>query len=64
MNNKPSKGHRMVPNRLERVLGTEYPLILGPMRLITLVGMAAAVSNSGWFRADCSFRAFHESVAG
>ena len=29
------------------ILGTRFPIILGPMRLITLGRMAAAVSNSG-----------------
>jgi len=36
-------------NRITQILGTRYPLILGPMRLITLGEMAAAVSNSGGF---------------
>jgi len=36
-------------NRVTEILGTRYPLILGPMRLITLGEMAAAVSNSGGF---------------
>lgn len=36
-------------NRVTKILGTRYPLILGPMRLITLGEMAAAVSNSGGF---------------
>jgi enoyl-[acyl-carrier protein] reductase II len=36
-------------NRITKILGTQYPLILGPMRLITLGGMAALVSNSGGF---------------
>ncbi|MBI4763593.1 MAG: nitronate monooxygenase [Deltaproteobacteria bacterium] len=36
-------------NRITEILGTRYPLILGPMRLITLGEMAAAVSNSGGF---------------
>jgi enoyl-[acyl-carrier protein] reductase II len=36
-------------NRITEILGTKYPLILGPMRLITLGEMAAAVSNSGGF---------------
>ena len=39
----------MKPNRLADILGVAYPLILGPMRLITLGEMAAAVSNSGGF---------------
>lgn len=36
-------------NRITSILGTEYPLIQGPMRSITLGEMAAAVSNSGGF---------------
>ncbi len=36
-------------NRITEILGTQYPLILGPMRLITLGEMAASVSNSGGF---------------
>jgi enoyl-[acyl-carrier protein] reductase II len=36
-------------NRITEILGVQYPLILGPMRLITLGEMAAAVSNSGGF---------------
>ncbi|MCP4750019.1 MAG: nitronate monooxygenase [Proteobacteria bacterium] len=36
-------------NRITRILGTRFPLILGPMRMITLSEMAAAVSNSGGF---------------
>ena len=39
----------MKPNRLTDLLGVAHPLILGPMRLITLGEMAAAVSNSGGF---------------
>ncbi|MBU4566101.1 MAG: nitronate monooxygenase [Desulfarculus sp.] len=39
----------MFANRLTEILGTQYPLILGPMRRITLGSMAAAVSNSGAF---------------
>lgn len=34
-------------NRLTKILGIQFPLILGPMRMITLGAMAAAVSNSG-----------------
>lgn len=36
-------------NRVPEILGTRYPLIQGPMRLITSGEMAAAVSNSGGF---------------
>lgn len=36
-------------NRITEILGTRYPLILGPMRMITLGVMAAGVSNSGGF---------------
>jgi len=36
-------------NRLTELLGVDYPLILGPMRMITLGSMAAAVSNAGGF---------------
>jgi len=36
-------------NRITEILGTKYPLILGPMRLMTLGDMAAAVSESGGF---------------
>ena len=36
-------------NRVTEILGTEYPLIQGAMRLITLGEMAAAVSRSGAF---------------
>ena len=37
-------------NRITEILGgTAYPLIQGPMRLITMGEMAAAVSNSGGF---------------
>ncbi|RJP94204.1 MAG: nitronate monooxygenase [Desulfobacteraceae bacterium] len=39
----------MVKNRIVEITGTKYPFILGPMRLITLGEMAAAVSNSGGF---------------
>lgn len=34
-------------NRLIDILGISYPIILGPMRMITLGAMAAAVSKSG-----------------
>jgi len=36
-------------NRITQILGTPYPLLQGPMRLITLGEVAAAVSNSGGF---------------
>ncbi|MFO7965600.1 MAG: nitronate monooxygenase [Desulfobacterales bacterium] len=36
-------------NRITDILGTRYPLILGPMRMMTLGEMAAGVSNSGGF---------------
>jgi enoyl-[acyl-carrier protein] reductase II len=36
-------------NRLTKMLGVRYPLILGPMRKITLGPMAAAVSENGGF---------------
>lgn len=36
-------------NRITAILGTKYPLILGPMRLMTLGALAAAVSESGGF---------------
>ncbi|GAB6162930.1 nitronate monooxygenase [Desulfothermus naphthae] len=36
-------------NRICEILGVEYPIILGPMRLITLGEMAALVSESGGF---------------
>lgn len=35
--------------RITELLGTTFPLLLGPMRLMTLGEMAAAVSNSGGF---------------
>ena len=35
--------------RLAKILGSDHPLILGPMRLITLGEMAAVVSNAGAF---------------
>lgn len=38
-----------IKNRITGILGTAYPLIQGPMRMITLGEMAAAVSNSGGF---------------
>lgn len=36
-------------NQITEILGTKYPIILGPMRQITLGEMAAAVSNAGGF---------------
>jgi enoyl-[acyl-carrier protein] reductase II len=36
-------------NRVTEILGTEYPILQGPMRLVTLGEMAAAVSNCGGF---------------
>ncbi len=39
----------MNENRIINITGTKYPFILGPMRLITLGEMAAAVSTSGGF---------------
>ena len=36
-------------NRITEILGSEYPIIQGAMRLITLGEMAAAVSRSGAF---------------
>jgi enoyl-[acyl-carrier protein] reductase II len=36
-------------NRITAILGTKYPLIQGPMRLMSLGEMAAAVSGSGGF---------------
>ena len=36
-------------NRVTEILGSEYPIIQGAMRLITLGEMAAAVSRSGGF---------------
>jgi enoyl-[acyl-carrier protein] reductase II len=36
-------------NRITEILGTRYPLMLGPMRMITMGEMAAGVSNSGGF---------------
>ena len=36
-------------NRITEILGTRYPLMLGPMRMITLGEMAAGVSASGGF---------------
>lgn len=36
-------------NRVTDILGSAFPILLGPMRLITLGEMAAAVSNSGGF---------------
>lgn len=36
-------------NRITGLLGCDYPILSGPMRLITLGSMAAAVSNAGGF---------------
>jgi enoyl-[acyl-carrier protein] reductase II len=36
-------------NRIAKITGSKYPILLGPMRLISLGEMAAAVSNSGGF---------------
>ena len=36
-------------NRVTEILGSAFPILLGPMRLITLGEMAAAVSNTGGF---------------
>jgi enoyl-[acyl-carrier protein] reductase II len=36
-------------NRVTEILGCEYPIIQGAMRLITLGGMAASVSSAGAF---------------
>jgi len=36
-------------NRVTDILGSEYPILLGPMRLITLGELAAAVSECGGF---------------
>ena len=36
-------------NRITQILGTEFPLIQGPMRQLTMGEVAAAVSNSGGF---------------
>lgn len=36
-------------NRITEMLGSDYPIISGPMRLITLGKMAASVSNAGGF---------------
>lgn len=36
-------------NRVTKILGSEYPIIQGAMRLITMGEMAAAVSRSGGF---------------
>jgi enoyl-[acyl-carrier protein] reductase II len=35
--------------RITEITGSKYPILLGPMRLISLGEMAAAVSNSGGF---------------
>lgn len=39
----------IIKNRITEILGTSYPLLQGPMRLLTLGEIAAAVSNSGGF---------------
>src|SRR4030042_236989 len=44
-----SSMRRPMKNRVTEILGTEYPIIQGAMRLITLGEMAAAVSRSGAF---------------
>ncbi len=36
-------------NRVTRLLGTEHPIIQGPMRFITMAEIAAAVSDAGGF---------------
>ncbi|MBE0480286.1 MAG: nitronate monooxygenase [Dehalococcoidia bacterium] len=36
-------------DRVTSILGSEYPVLLGPMRLVTLGELAAAVSNCGGF---------------
>ena len=36
-------------NRITDILGCDYPIILGPMRLITLGRMAACISSAGGF---------------
>lgn len=36
-------------NKITDLLGCDYPIILGPMRLITLGSMAACISNAGGF---------------
>jgi enoyl-[acyl-carrier protein] reductase II len=36
-------------NRITRLLNVEHPIIQGPMRLITMAELAAAVSNAGGF---------------
>ena len=36
-------------NRITDILGSEYPILQGAMRLITMGGIAAAVSHSGAF---------------
>jgi len=36
-------------NRITDLLECDYPIILGPMRLITLGSMAACISNAGGF---------------
>lgn len=36
-------------NRVNELLGSRYPIVAGPMRLISLGGMAASVSEAGGF---------------
>jgi enoyl-[acyl-carrier protein] reductase II len=36
-------------NRITKITGSKYPILLGPMRLVSLGEMAAAFSNSGGF---------------
>ncbi len=43
------KRESFMKNRVTKTLGSSFPLIQGPMRLITFGEMAAAVSNSGGF---------------
>lgn len=45
----PFLGELTMRNRVTELLGVQYPIILGAMRLITFAEMAAAVSNSGGF---------------
>jgi enoyl-[acyl-carrier protein] reductase II len=40
---------RGLETRITKITGSKYPILLGPMRLISLGEMAAAVSNSGGF---------------
>jgi enoyl-[acyl-carrier protein] reductase II len=46
---QPKKTEFFMKNRITELLGTRYPLMLGPMRMITMGEMAAGVSNSGGF---------------